>query len=792
MLRRIKKLKNIGRFANCHCPTAQFAGITVIHGLNTYGKSTLSDILSSLSNDDLAALKSRKSIPSTSGAQVAELSFEGQAPGAEKVFTISGNSWSPSPAALSLRIFDDSFYHRNVFQSAGFTRETKVNLSSFILGEQGVEKAEKISKTNKENRASTKRKNELLKDSFSEIENLTEFIALEVEETQTELEEEIETLLAKHKDLKRRRENSDKIFKRKNLTPLLIQMNIESSIEEVNELLSTSLGSHHDEARERVSKHIERKFGDSAEGEKWVREGTTMTEGDSCQFCGQDFGEEAQKLIAAYRESFDSSFEKHEEKVRHGIDEAIGKIKNSDPSPLRLALSENREAISSYPELAEEQDRDGSDEAVHFSDEREAIQDLETRIESHIETLDNFIREILPILEEARSKKMAQPHREVEEVEIPSEIVSESEIQACITSYNKAVDNLNSIFNAFKDSVKPEQINTALASIKENGTLARRKLNRVKLNTQAKDYRDLSQKIESTKNLAEQLNQELRDEQSDYLRDFFDNLNFWFKKFGSREFELLRGEDRSGHTPVYYLKVKFRGQEISEKSLRSVFSESDRRALSLAIFWTELRSISTALLSDTIVVLDDPITSFDNNRISSVHREIIEISRIADQVIVLSHYESEIAKFLSTYSQSYSIVLLSITLKNGESHIEKGDEETFVLSEHEKASRRLIEFANGQTNSYNTSDLRIFLELELNLRFQKQLQESGDLAATLKDKIESLHSNGHISNSVSTKLHDWRTDLNPSHHTWTSAELEDQRNAAQGFLDFVYTELRTR
>ena len=46
-----------------------------------------------------------------------------------------------------------------------------------------------------------------------------------------------------------------------------------------------------------------------------------------------------------------------------------------------------------------------------------------------------------------------------------------------------------------------------------------------------------------------------------------------------------------------------------------------------------------------------------------------------------------------------------------------------------------------------------------------------------------------ISEVLKNELHAWREDLNPDHHRWTGADIEDQRSTARRFFDFLYQNL---
>jgi wobble nucleotide-excising tRNase len=67
-----------------------------------------------------------------------------------------------------------------------------------------------------------------------------------------------------------------------------------------------------------------------------------------------------------------------------------------------------------------------------------------------------------------------------------------------------------------------------------------------------------------------------------------------------------------------------------------VFSESDKRALALSLFWAKMDFLSDEKKSNTIIVLDDPVTSFDDNRIMKSITRIKETLREVRQVVCLN------------------------------------------------------------------------------------------------------------------------------------------------------------
>ncbi len=227
--------------------------------------------------------------------------------------------------------------------------------------------------------------------------------------------------------------------------------------------------------------------------------------------------------------------------------------------------------------------------------------------------------------------------------------------------------------------------------------------------------------------------------------------------------------------------------DVSEQNLSRIFSESDRRALALSVFWSGLSGLNDIDKKNTIVILDDPVTSFDNHRVSMVHQEIVGISENVRQVILLSHFEQGISHFLNTYKNNKAIKLLEIERSTNSSVIKNSDMDFFLKTTHEKEANNIFEFIQGNTNSHNAGDLRVFLEVEINQRFAKQLISISE--NNLSDRIDKLKESKAISEETAKETHKWRETLNPAHHIWLGNDLEDQRHIASEFMDFVYHKL---
>ena len=146
--------------------------------------------------------------------------------------------------------------------------------------------------------------------------------------------------------------------------------------------------------------------------------------------------------------------------------------------------------------------------------------------------------------------------------------------------------------------------------------------------------------------------------------------------------------------------------------------------------------------------------------------------------------------FFETYRSHPDAKLLVLT-DGGETgtDIEVGDPHEFLLTEHEKAHERMTAFSEGHSSDYPFGHLRIFFEAELDSRFAAQKVQYSLSGLQLGEKIDRLCELSVISEDIKKQCHQWRTVLNPSHHTWSGADLENQRNTVRDFLDFVYNRL---
>jgi wobble nucleotide-excising tRNase len=783
MLKRISHINNVGAFQACQARPVGFEKITLIYGQNTYGKSTLGDIFSSLQNNDPSGILTRASIPGTEGGQLVDMGFalEGENENDGKALFRQGVWERALIESHLLRVYDDAFFHEHVFSARKFTRDTKVRFSDFILGSQGVETAKRIEQKKQEKRQLTTRKNALNRDVLSDIEALDEFIATPPPESIQELSSERDVLREDFSTLSRQKREAAVIRNRGVLSVIEFSAHFEGVANQLNQLLQTSIETHHGAAKAQLDSHIQNHLRREEGAERWIQQGLSFNNGNNCSFCGQSYSVDAQQLLTAYQQCFNDEYERHERFVNQGIERHLPMLSATLPTTDDPVLGKNDLVFQLYPEL--------TDDAGY--------QDL---LELYISHKGDFLRlaqaaaaplaAIYERFQQAFILKKARPHQAIDLIDASELVVIGTSINAVVTTLNGTVEGINHSFHTFKQSINDEDIVRKQQLITAQGKLIAKQILRFEKREACTEYQQASSSISALDIQIPQMETSLSDEQSDYLDIFYNTINRYFTALGSHEFVLERGLNRSGHKPVYFLKVKFRGQDVSEVNLDKVLSESDRRALGLSIFLSSLDAMNDDDLSKTVVVFDDPVTSFDDHRVTQTHMKMIELSDRCEQIILLSHFKEGIAQFLQTHAfgNRQAIKLITITKDDNSSGLEVGDIDAFLLTRHDECREDIIDFIERRVELLKYPP-RVFLEAELGYRFGKQIREHNVSNESLSLRIDGLQASGIITEAASTQLHYWRVALNPEHHVFPGSGTEDQRNTARAFLQFVFHDL---
>ena len=247
--------------------------------------------------------------------------------------------------------------------------------------------------------------------------------------------------------------------------------------------------------------------------------------------------------------------------------------------------------------------------------------------------------------------------------------------------------------------------------------------------------------------------------------------------------------DTLGYQPVLSMVVKYRSVAVNPQTLGAVFSESDRRALALSIFWAKMAVLPAAERAGTIAVLDDPVTSFDDARISAAIIQMRQEVPTLRQLIVFTHYHAFARRWLDAEPVSGAMGFHILTRNDDTAGMIVGDAAEFLHSEQQKLYSKFQDFIAGRTNDAIGVDLRVFLETEVRDRYRHQLSAGGKLTESFEGVIRYLEEIKVVTPEVARELHAYRVDLNGPHHVLSRRGHDDWATSAHQMLDLIYSRL---
>jgi len=280
MIKRIKKIKGIGRFLNVG--HTELGRLTLIYGPNCYGKSTLSDIFRSIGNQNPEVLSNRQSIIRDGNPIAQEIcfSFKNDADQMEQDISCVNQKWNMGNFNCSIEVFDSRFIENNVFTGLTISRANKENLTNLLIGEKSVELGNQInSLKNKTLRETTKAIGELedlLKRSLGTLDlgiSLEDFMSAEkpddIEITKSKLATYQEILKKFRKSISEKNKilelDEPTIFFLESPEPIIkiLKDSLEKGFEDINNT-----------AYKRMREHIEQHFNShDGEEEEWIEKG---------------------------------------------------------------------------------------------------------------------------------------------------------------------------------------------------------------------------------------------------------------------------------------------------------------------------------------------------------------------------------------------------------------------------------------------------------------------------------------------------------------------------------------
>jgi len=594
------------------------------------------------------------------------------------------------------------------------------------------------------------------------------------------LEQEIEKLKNNINRINDNKKNINSILQLITPEPIKIKLNFFSLFQEFNKLLAKDYQDLNQTVLEKISSHINSSFKKKdKQEEEWIRRGFFYVEGNInslCPFCGQPL--DKSELFTVYQKYFSEGYKKFFEQIEsdlkgvtNTIEEENNKFTLLDTTFINKIIDEANKYIDSE----------------EWHNKVEKFNNLLINLNKELKEYKNTLNNLLKGIKGKKNEKIQSPYKSIDKLNISSISESENKINKIIINVNKQITDISKLINDFKRGVEnQEELNKELNRLQRKLEENNIKLLRIKLKDKCDELNRQKEKLNHIKSQITEKETKLKETQEIFINNYFEKVNNIFESLGSRNFKIEKKIERRGYKNTITLEIKYRDKPVGYDDIEFILSDSDKRALAFSVFLAKLENIQTEQLRNTIIVLDDPITSFDDNRIRVTLLKIMELSSKARQIIILSHYEAFLRKLLlSMNNNNYALYKIKRTANGSE--FESVVKNNFLFDEHEKMFIKIKKFVDNESSDDISRDLRIFLENEIKMRFRLILYEKRYLNLQLKDLIDKLYEENLINEARKDKLHNFREQLNPDHHSYIGqSNPEDIRTFADNLLKFIY------
>jgi wobble nucleotide-excising tRNase len=222
--------------------------------------------------------------------------------------------------------------------------------------------------------------------------------------------------------------------------------------------------------------------------------------------------------------------------------------------------------------------------------------------------------------------------------------------------------------------------------------------------------------------------------------------------------------------------------------MKNTLSAGDRNTLALAFFFASLDNEPN--LKNSIIVLDDPISSLDDGRTITTVQKIRNLIPSCKQIIVLCHLRNFLCDIWEHSDKDNTVALKFSRAPNNTSNIVLWDVTSDALTEYDKRHKILRDYVEEDTQNKRevAQCLRPVMEKYLRITFPGYCPP-GTLLGNFKNHAENLWEKGQpIMSEVSFReLRDITEYANKFHHdtnpAWETEQIID--NELVGFVKRV-------
>lgn len=713
MLEKILKIENIKQWQHKGGLNQTFDQLNLIYGRNGSGKSTLCKIFESINLKDKSSIQALQPIESQ-GKQNLQLKFNS--------YNLSlDNLQSDFP----FRVFNQAFIDNNLYISNSKDRKQLSNYYDFSLGYVSVEKEKKIDHLKSENESLTAQISPIT------IRLSTKFPSKTITQIRStkeipDCDKKVEILKEQLQDLK----SVEHFKKRKSLSLLsLDKPKLDTDIFTLNiETLSK-------EAEEKVNLHIAHNL--KEQDKQWIELGTNLvTESNQCPFCAQSLS--SSPIFHLYQEFINESYLTASNKFElSGSDFELNVIEiGVKIEKLEQIVKINKEIIREWADRLDEIPLD-----YNFS--------LLDRLSTNLEL------ESYKLVREKKKDLLSKI-----DLTIFHGIFHEIFDGLDFTDYNNEVNKFNEAIKKFIDSLAKDTVQSIQYQIDEiEASKLRFSPEVIEALEEIKRLESL--KTENTSKIKE-LREEITKEQEESIKNHKDSINDILQSFHSmiRIKELEKdNRGKGGSTRLKYV-ITFINNELSaldEEQHHHIFehilSLGDRSALALSFF---LSRFSKSNNDNSIIILDDPMSSLDRYRKDATIIQIAKLLQNKYQTFVFSHdpfFLSDIYKH-SILSKNTNCFEIEVSYKDldplkpdsakyiSSKMIDRDNYDSYVLHSYHKEYNKLYDFVSNGREADKVEiarSIRPILEAYLRFLYPKEFIKGmwlGDMITKIRQETD--------------------------------------------------------
>ena len=615
---RIKQINNIGTYKNSGNGRINLKPFTFIYAANTYGKTTFCDIMRSLKTNDISYINNRRRI----GIKDSEKCLVSLTIDNDNI-DYDGEKWIV-PVGNNIRnyleIFDISFVNENVFTNFKIEHKNKESFTSFILGERGVELAKTLAYLEqtlsdkeqefKENKAKLDKKlkdiafddikKQKYNDNFKDTECLLISVAEEIKKLSNQLSE-----IDKIKSIKK-----------------IDSINVDQS--KLRELINTTkeiCAFKHDIDLTQLKKRVEDIREETAGlSDQWYKDGIKSIK-TKCPLCGNIITDnERIKILSEYFSEIIITFLDKVEKCQNEI---IRNFKERSIASNLIKFAQQKDLIMPY--------FNGN------SDLPSALNESFKQLTKIANDISSFVEKSKEELESNLLIKLSSVNKVDFEFSKSATLLTYlDEMDSILSIMNEQINDFNQNFKEYQEKLSNEYLLSEISKHKSEFSRYNLIVLRGQYNEEIDSLIQIEGHIKELKDKIKVTKTKFDSQQEDFLNKYFADIQQIYSKLGSENYRIERETTSRGKKKVYGVKIYFRDKLIDET--RFCMSESDRRALALSVFLAKIKIDNNP---NSILILDDPVTSFDKDRMRNFISIINELkSNCFGQLIILMHYEN--------------------------------------------------------------------------------------------------------------------------------------------------------